>query len=282
MFFTLTFNFFYRIGIYSSSNADGILTVYPLDKNELVKMIIKVFLFSGGSQLSGATWFLRVLFCVTVSNAIIVLIFNKLHIQKMYSYSMLIVTGIGAMFMNCNYLRMGDILEKVGLQAYFAGYFAYMLGILLKKWEMIEKNIIKNKIVFVSSFGILCILNCMGKIELNVGYIKNIVFYIIASLAGWILICALANITSKFNCLLSYIGQKSIWILGLHFLSFKLISFIWIKTNNMSKVYLAVYPVIDQSYFLWIAYLVAGVAIPLFIELMYRKFHYRVIGKEQQ
>lgn len=84
LFFTVTFNWFYRIGIYSSSNIDGILSVQPLDKNGFIKTMLKVFAFSGGSQLAGATWFLRTLFCVTVSNAIIVYVFKKLHIEKAY------------------------------------------------------------------------------------------------------------------------------------------------------------------------------------------------------
>lgn len=275
LFFTVTFNWFYRIGIYSSSNIDGILSVQPLDKNGFIKTMLKVFAFSGGSQLAGATWFLRTLFCVTVSNAIIVYVFKKLHIEKAYIYCMLLITGVGAMFVNNNWLFIGEILEKIGLRAYFASYFAYILGALVKRMKIMEQITKRKKEAVVISFLTLCFLNYVGEIELNVGHIENIAFYLIASLAGWIMIAALASNPSKINVLMSYIGRNSIWILGLHFLSFKLVSFIWIRARGLHEVYLAAYPVIREVNFLWVAYFIAGVSIPLLIELLYRKLYAR-------
>lgn len=129
----------------------------------------------------------------------------------------LLVSGLGAALVNSNYLFIGDIFEKIGLRAYFAGYFAYMLGILIKKPRVIEKIKVGNSNWMLVLIVLLCIINGIGKIELNVGHIENIVFYTIASLAGWFLMRALASSTLKINSFLSYVGRKSIWILGLHF-----------------------------------------------------------------
>lgn len=279
LFFILTFNLFFRVGIYSDRNIEGIIPVYSLEKMEFIKTLLKVFTFSGGSQLAGATWFLRALFCITISNAVIAFVFNRLHLNKVYIYCMLFVSGLGATLVNCNYLFIGDILEKIGLRAYFAGYFAYMLGTLIKKSRVIEEIKVGNSKWMVASIVLLCIINGFGKIELNVGHIENIVFYTIASLTGWILIRALASSTLKINSFLSYVGRKSIWILGLHFLCFKLVSIVWIKVTGMQMVYLAAYPVIKGPCFLWLAYLMVGVLLPLFIEMLYRKMYYAIIKK---
>ena len=62
LFFILTFNLFFRMGIYSDRNIEGIIPVCSLGKMEFIKALLKVFIFSGGSQLAGATWFLCTLF----------------------------------------------------------------------------------------------------------------------------------------------------------------------------------------------------------------------------
>lgn len=279
LFFILTFNLFFRMGIYSDRNIEGIIPVCSLGKMEFIKALLKVFIFSGGSQLAGATWFLRTLFCITISNAAVTFVFNRLHLNKVCIYCMLFVSGLGAALVNSNYLFIGDIFEKIGLRAYFAGYFAYMLGILIKKSRVIEKIKVGNSNWMLVLIVLLCIINGIGKIELNVGHIENIVFYTIASLAGWFLIRALASSTLKINSFLSYVGRKSIWILGLHFLCFKLVSIVWIRITGIQMVYLAEYPVIKEPCFLWLAYLVIGVLLPLFIEMLYRKMYYAIIKK---
>lgn len=177
-------NLFFRMGIYSDRNIEGIIPVCSLGKMEFIKALLKVFIFSGGSQLAGATWFLRTLFCITISNATVTFVFNRLHLNKVCIYCMLLVSGLGAALVNSNYLFIGDIFEKIGLRAYFAGYFAYMLGILIKKSRVIEKIKVGNRKWMLVSIVLLCIINGIGKIELNVGHIENIVFYTIASLAA--------------------------------------------------------------------------------------------------
>lgn len=52
---------------------------------------------------------------------------------------MLLITGVGAMFVNNNWLFIGEILEKIGLRAYFASYFAYILGVLVKRMKIMEQ-----------------------------------------------------------------------------------------------------------------------------------------------
>ena len=71
LFFTVTQNFFLKIGIYSTDAGASVLPVTPLDTSAAIKKVLGNIIFSGGSQLAGATWFLRSLFCITIVNAVI-------------------------------------------------------------------------------------------------------------------------------------------------------------------------------------------------------------------
>lgn len=269
VFFTITFNFFYSIGFYSASNAKNILAVDPLNIMSFIKNIISNLLFSGGTQLAGATWFLRSLFCISVVNAFIVYVFKKLKIENYYLYIMFFMSIVGAILINTNSF-VSTLFGKVGLQSFFAGYYAFLIGIVFRKINIFDYIKAKKYVLLGISFIILTILNRYGEIELNVGHIGNILFYTVTSIMGWILIAAISLIFINWNKYLAYAGKKSIWILGLHFLSFKIVSYAIVKITCCDILQLAYYPVIREPGWIWIVYLIVGISIPLIIEWLYK------------
>lgn len=82
LFFTVTQNFFLRIGIYSTDAGASVLPVTPLDTSAAIKKVLGNIIFSGGSQLAGATWFLRSLFCITIVNAVITYLLKNNYLEK--------------------------------------------------------------------------------------------------------------------------------------------------------------------------------------------------------
>lgn len=119
--------------------------------------------------------------------------------------------------------------------------------------------------------GGLLLLNFIGKIQLNVGHVENVAFFALSSLLGWILVY-IVSINSKWiaSCV-EYIGKHSVWILGLHFLSFKIVTMVYLKIVPESKVTLAAYPVVYENNILWIAYTLAGIIAPLLVGYFWHK-----------
>ena len=88
----------------------------------------------------------------------------------------------------------------------------------------------------------------------------------------------------KIHPVLSYIGERTLYILIFHFLAFKFISLIYIIFNELSiESYLPLPLIKGANCWLWIAYTVAGVTIPLLLwELLHFKVKYRNIGKSKK
>lgn len=70
----------------------------------------------------------------------------------------------------------------------------------------------------------------------------------------------------KIGTMLAYIGKHTMSIIMLHLLCFKLVSFIYIQVSGIDYLYLARFPAIKENVYLWIPYIVTGVAVPLIAE----------------
>ena len=271
LFFTVTQNFFLKIGIYSTDAGASVLPVTPLDTSAAIKKVLGNIIFSGGSQLAGATWFLRSLFCITIVNAVITYLLKNIISKKTYVFIAMVVAAIGMQLVNDNVGSIPLLVEKIGLQSFFAGYFAYLIGMILKKTTYMQFVKQHTLSCFLLSGGGLLLLNFIGKIQLNVGHVENVAFFALSSLLGWILVY-IVSINSKWiaSCV-EYIGKHSVWILGLHFLSFKIVTMVYLKIVPESKATLAAYPVVYENNILWIAYTLAGIIAPLLVGYIWHK-----------
>lgn len=221
--------------------------------------------------MAGATWFLRSLFCITIVNAVITYLLKNIISKKTYVFIAMVVAAIGMQLVNNNVGSISLLVEKIGLQSFFAGYFAYLIGMILKKTTYMQFVKQHTLSCFLLSGGGLLLLNFIGKIQLNVGHVENVAFFALSSLLGWILVYIL-SINSKWiaSCV-EYIGKHSVWILGLHFLSFKIVTMVYLKIVPESKATLAAYPVVYENNILWIAYTLAGIIAPLLVGYIWHK-----------
>lgn len=73
---------------------------------------------------------------------------------------------------------------------------------------------------------------------------------------------------------ISYIGNKTLYILTFHFIAFKLVSWLYLYVEGLSIDNLSQFPVLQNSkFYLWIIYSLIGVGISL---LIWELFHVRV------
>lgn len=179
------------------------------------------------------------------------------------------ISAIGAQLIN-NKSAFFVIFEKIGLQSFFAGYFVYLIGMLLKDTRLLD-FVKKHMLVsLVVSLGGLFLLNNNGRIELNDGHIENVVFFTLTSLMGLVLIYIISSNSNCFSDFIEYIGRHSLWILGLHFLNFKIVTLVYLKIMQDNTYTLAAYPVVYKSDMLWIAYTVVGILAPLLVKAIFQ------------
>lgn len=70
---------------------------------------------------------------------------------------------------------------------------------------------------------------------------------------------------------LAIIGQNSIYILFLHFLSFKIINYIQVFLYHEETYLVATFPTLHCEGLWWIAYAIVGVGVPTTIGLLIKR-----------
>lgn len=267
--FNVMHNFFLGMGIYSDNprflkivtGANNYLQTYR-NAGETCKEIIKNLFFAGGSQLGGGTWFLRTLFQLLMVYMVVIYISEKFNNKKLLVCVSVFICMAGATVVSIYNLKF-----PLGMHNFFAAFVVFQAGVFLHNTcpgRRISGH--KYKVITVS-FITLCLLSRYGKIDMASGNITNIVFFLAASFAGWFLLYSIASCKGiRENKFLIYTGQHTLSILVLHFLAFKIVTFIYILISNKNMLYLAAFPVIRNVPFLWFFYTVCGVAVPLFAE----------------
>ena len=129
--------------------------------------------------------------------------------------------------------------------------------------------------ILVITFIILLILNRFGSISLNENRYENPLFLVICSVSGWLFLYSLAYFIKYIpwlKRLLLIIGKRTLSIVILHFLSFKLIAAIVVKFYNLPSFCMAAYPNLDGKRGLWwLAYICVGVSVPVIASIIYEK-----------
>lgn len=103
------------------------MPVTPLDTSAAIKKVLGNIIFSGGSQLAGATWFLRSLFCITIVNAVITYLLKNIISKKTYVFIAMVVAAIGMQLVNNNVGSISLLVEKIGLQSFLQGILRILL-----------------------------------------------------------------------------------------------------------------------------------------------------------
>lgn len=237
----------------------------PEFTRDSLKMVVR---FMKEPQLAGATWFLRSLFVVSVFHCVFMYLVQKLHfpwLKKLAITLALISCAIGAAG-----IQNGTLSLIEPRAAYFAGWLAYMMGVFLRKKESLLRYDLPSALF---AGVLLFVLGKYGSVSLASGYIQSVPFYLAASLLGWILLRSLAELLAgPVSKILAFAGKHSLSIVFWHFISFKAVTLLRIFLRNRNMVLLASFPTMDgQSPYLWIAYTLAGMSIPLAIAWVYQK-----------
>lgn len=161
-----------------------------------------------------------------------------------------------------------------GISNVFTVYILFYIGNVFKFCRLMKKHTIKVEIIEVTiSLVTLLWGYSNGYISISNNIIKNPLFFLAMSIAGWMLIYRLSGfIKNSDSHFFIACGKSSLWILVLHFLSFKIVSAIGIALLGLDWINLASFPIRFYNGYWWIAYSVVGIVIPIFIHRTYIRF----------
>lgn len=281
--FILCNNLFISMNVYTTdANLLGVSNIERIATNftykDGLKEIIKVLLFSGGTQLSGAFWFFKALFCLSIIFVSSRYVINKINNKTGKIIVEIILLIIFVTLGRISYIK-NIYIWNIGTA--FSMYFIMLFGYYFNKYKDKIKKI-DGRIIIISSFVILCVLYNLGEISVVMNQYPNIVFFLIASVCGVLLTYYLANYLKNIKIvkdILCYLGKNSIVIMCFHFLAFKLVNYIHVLIYNQPKEYIAAFPVLADNYAWWIVYTIVGILVPLGLKVIYDLIKKNVISK---
>jgi len=239
------------------------------------KAIIKSFFFMNSRPFAGGLWFLGGLFYVVFLYAGIQFIMRKLKIEKLHIVLSIIFLIVGWIIVHLN------LIEKIPILKYCAiiliSEILFCIGTYIKEYVKIPE--FPPPVYYAGAvlfFVILCVLSMFGSISIARAHITNPLFYITSILSGGgqllctIKIFQLMNAKAVSN-FFAYVGRKTIPILALHPLCYKIITVVQWKIYGGDKIMLSMYPVWKNTVLWTIAYCFVSVLLPLIISSLLSK-----------
>ena len=228
-------------------------------------------MFDGGTQLGGAMWFIQALFQISLLYAVIEALLQRL----LHGGDTLIAQGL----LSGVLLWVGWHCNQVGWNVWGLGiaascYWMFYLGTVLRRTARSEVRPLYRAAAGAAAFVLLLVLRRLGSVGLAGNGYTNPAFLLLASMAGWVLVRSAACLTAslpRVSAVLGYLGRATMPIVILHFLSFKLVTWLGLLATGGESYLLAAFPVYFTGGVWWLAYTAAGLALPLAAHAVYRK-----------
>lgn len=246
---------------------------YKMDFLTLLKEIGAILLFgrNGEPQLGGTTWFLRVLFIISLVFFIVQYLCYKLFKENYFTFAKWIHLVLAALLLSIgwtgqthNWKNMYSLLTCCSI------YFIYVAGWLLAQTNICNKlnGIYPALITIILCFLTLYIVTPTASIGISANSYSSIAHLVIASLAGTILCFSVSIQIQNLRGLRAILCNwgASLYIMMFHFVAFKLVTILQITYYKYPSYYLASFPVLYPPNWFWrTLYIIAGCFIPFIL-----------------
>ena len=270
VFFLLIHNLLYYLGIYNSSYGyEGGTTLYTF--SDMVGKLCEIlFTMNGYEELLGGFWFIRSLF---IAYMLIGLVSILLRRSFKYKFASICALFLCATILIRRLVPDIPFWREISMGCF--GAMFYMLGYLLMPLARLWQN--KYAAIFCCLILLFFFYFFNTGISMGCGYNKVIPFSLSAISGTLLIIYVSEEIELRFPLIKNvfyYIGNHTLEILALHFLSFRLVSFLLCCINGIDIVHVAEHPVIKDidnlSTYWWAIYSIAGIAIPLLLNKIWQ------------
>jgi fucose 4-O-acetylase-like acetyltransferase len=265
--FILLHNVFYYYNFY--------INKYTLDLNTTKNILKSLLTFTYTEQFLAGFWFLQNLFFINIVFVFISFIAMKTSKKFSIEAEFIRLSLIVILFSIGN-----KLLVKYGIEVPYQQYHKvlmtlpmFYLGFLFCKFE---KYIQYNIYFLIVCLGVLFNNSFYGNLEISSNIYINPGFYISSALCGIYINLYITkliyNKENKIIYFLRYVGNKTLPILAYHFLCFKIVSYIYIRFNNLPLKSILIFPVVKETRAWWIIYVFSGIFLPLSIDFLYSRF----------
>lgn len=250
--FLLLHNVLTSLHIYNSS--------YTL--TDMAYKLFHIVTMTGSEQLLGGYWFLKELLYASVISIITLKLLHTIPDRKegkefQNGIILTLIFLVLAYILSIVPFKIPTIGSKTMLATSF-----YLAGYSFHHATNTQSNLL---------FGILSLITVFIITFFFTGTMEStdvsIIVYFIVAMMGTIGIINIAgNIKGRAQNVLNYVGDKTLYLLTFHFISFKLVSLVLIAYYNLPITRLSDFPVISGlNSFYWVVYSCIGVTIPLIL-----------------
>lgn len=259
------------------------LTVGAYIKN-IVRLLCFGFL-GDDVPFFGATWFLRVLFLAEIFYVVLVWGIKKIPISERSQKNIITVVTFGCLLLSYG-LQVNNIeIRILGISVFDKVSRSLtalcMLDFGARSKYSIEKLCCNGRncvLLFAGCLVIICALSTQSTVYLSKNDIVNPLFFIIGSLAGYLMVFCLSRIICIYSVekIFTYIGKHTLSILFLHFLAFKPVTVWQVSLFGLPKYMRASFPVLYTDFYWVILYMVCGLGIPLGLQFIFNRIKEKV------
>lgn len=246
------------------NNNWGLIDYYSI--KEFLYNFLLIVGFVGGEQLEGSVWFIRIIFELTIVYVCMDHVTRKAGKYRMWLNWLVTVLLLAAGY----YFSVNRIRIVAGLDIACSCMVFFTLGVTLKKVSCWKK--IPYWIMFpVCTLGLLFSMG-RGIVSVAANEYSSPLFLVANAVLGWGFVWSISEFLLQIHHgrFWEYMGRKSMYILLLHFLCFKAVTFIYIRCNDLPEYLLASFPTLFVRH-LWVAYVAVGVFVPLGVSLLGEK-----------
>ena len=267
--FLLLHNLFMSVGIYNTYFGYEGGSSYYTTSDLSHKLFAILFTMHDYEELLGGFWFIRALFVTSL-----LIVFFSLLLKKFSKFKNELLC--------LQFLVLTVLIRRIAPDPEFwrdismgsLGAFFYMSGYLLMRYKSYWYNKY-GAILCCFTLFFFCSYFKDG-ISMGCGY-NRVIYYSISAVSGILLTLDISFVINGFSSVfkrpLYYIGNHTLEILALHFLTFRFVSYFYIQVNDMNINHIAEHPVITSAYthpFMWVLYSIIGVVIPILLVLLYQ------------
>lgn len=284
--FLLLNNLFIEINIYTTNdsflnaptgNGFGLGKIF--DTKELLDRLIHALLFNRSTQLTGPSWFLEVLFFVTILYVMIDFTLKTVlkGQNKLIEYVNIVVAIV--LFAIGYFLREFPLFTKYRASTILVVLILFEMGIWVKRIRLSAKA---HLIISIACFFALLKMSYFGFVELSENSFTSPLFLIVASILGWYMIYGISkgisscSQLSRIRSALCFLGRNTIPIIFLHCLCFKPITFLQVKIFNLPDYMLAAFPVLYNDGVWWVLYSLCSLVLCLIIIAIWKSVKKKV------
>lgn len=222
-----------------------------------------VFKMQGEEAMLGGFWFLKCLFFASLT--------LFLSLKWIRNRTIIIILFLTLMF--------GNLMFNIHIPFWGLGKTYSMAVIFMYLGYMYKEKSIQlecNSISLLVCFTIVCFGSLFWATSMLNFNLPKAVPYILSGVAGSIMILGISRKLNEKSTLTHnntlYLGNKTMIILALHFISFKIVSLLIVLIYHLPSYRLAEFITIHEysRKGWWIVYVLIGIACPLFMDYIYK------------